>query len=108
MRFDDNGGAEVNYEPNSFGGPTEDASFREPPLALDGPADRYDHRQGNDDYAQAGNLYRLLPADERQRLYRAIANAMQGVPQEIVNRQLAHFAKVDPAYADGVRAALKG
>jgi catalase len=31
---------------------------------------------------------------------------MQGVPSEIVERQLMHFARVDPAYAAGVRAAL--
>jgi catalase len=103
MRFDDNGGAAPNYEPNSFGGAKETAAFREPPLALSGDADRYDHREGNDDYTQAGNLYRLMPAAERARLHQAIAKAMTGVPAAIVERQLAHFAKADPAYGDGVR-----
>mgnify|MGYP000713560948 CR=1 FL=1 len=107
MRFDENGGGSVNYEPNSFGGPVEDPSFNEPPLAISGAAGRYDHREGNDDYTQAGNLYRLLPADEKQRLHRAIAKAMAGVPGEIIERQLAHFGKADPAYAAGVREALK-
>jgi catalase len=107
MRFDDNSGGNVNYEPNSRGGPTEDPRFKEPPLHISGDADRYDHRQGNDDYTQAGNLYRLLPAAEREHLHRAIANAMQGVPTEIIERQLGHFAKADPAYADGVRQALR-
>ncbi len=107
MRYDDNGGGSVNYEPNSFGGPTEDPRFKEPPLRIDGAADRYDHREGNDDYGQAGNLYRLLPPAERERLHRAIAGAMRGVPGEIVERQLAHFGKADPAYARGVREALK-
>jgi len=32
---------------------------------------------------------------------------MAGVPHEIVERQRAHFAKADPAYAEGVRKALK-
>ncbi len=108
MRFDDNGGASVNYEPNSFGGPTEDPRFKEPPLRISGDADRYDHRAGNDDFTQAGNLYRLMPKDERERLHVAIAGAMRGVPQEIVDRQLAHFEKADAAYAAGVRRALKG
>jgi catalase len=106
MRFDGNGGGSVNYEPNSFDGPAEDRKFVEPPLPIGGAADRYDHRQGNDDYTQAGNLYRLLPAAERERLHRAIAGAMDGVPREIVDRQLAHFDKADPAYGKGVRAAL--
>jgi catalase len=31
---------------------------------------------------------------------------MAGVPMEIVERQLAHFDKIDPAYGAGVRKAL--
>jgi catalase len=107
MRFDENSGGSVNYEPNSFGGPVEDPRFKEPPLRITGDADRYDHREGNDDYAQAGNLYRLLPQPEKERLHAAIACAMKGVPKEIVDRQLGHFEKADPAYAAGVRKALK-
>jgi catalase len=106
MRFDGNDGGAVNYEPNSFEGPAEDKRFKEPPLKLSGDADRYDHRKGNDDYTQPGNLYRLMPADERDRLHKALAGAMSGVPKEIIERQLAHFAKADKAYADGVRKAL--
>jgi catalase len=106
MRFDGNSGGAVNYEPNSFGGPLEDPCFKEPPLQLTGDADRYNHREGNDDYTQAGNLYRLMPPDERQRLHEALAGAMAGVPREIVERQLSHFAKADPAYGEGVKKAL--
>ena len=106
MRFDSGYGGDANYEPNSFGGPAEDARFKEPALKVTGDADRYDHRTGNDDYTQAGNLYRLMPNDERQRLHLAIAGAMCGVPKEIVNRQLSQFAKADKAYAEGVKKAL--
>ncbi len=102
MRFDGNGGASVNYEPNSFGGPKEDARFKEPPLAIKGAADRYDHRVGNDDYTQAGNLFRLFSQAERDRLMDAIAGAMTGVPEFIQRRQIGHFAKADPAYGAGV------
>jgi hypothetical protein len=42
----------------------------------------------------------------RQRLFSNTAATMQGVPLEIVERQLTHFAQVDPAYAAGVRAAF--
>jgi len=48
-----------------------------------------------------------MPPDERERLHQAVAGAMEGVPQEIIDRQLAHFEKADPAYAKGVRKALK-
>jgi catalase len=102
MRFDGNGGGSVNYEPNSFGGPKEDARFKEPPLKLTGAADRYDHRIGNDDYTQAGNLFRLLSQGERDRLMDAIAGAMTGVPEFIQRRQIGHFAKADRAYGAGV------
>lgn len=107
MRFDGNAGGAVNYAPNRRGGPAEDPRFKEPPLHISGDADRYDHREGNDDYTPASNLYRLMPAAERQRLHQAIANVVQGVPKEIVERQLGHFAKADPAYAEGVRKALR-
>lgn len=106
MRFDDNGGGSVNYEPNSFGGPVADPHFQEPPLKISGDADRYDHRVGNEDYNQAGNLFKLLPEDEKQRLFQNIAAAMQDVPQFIIERQLAHFTKADPAYGEGVAKAL--
>jgi catalase len=106
MRFDGNSGGSVNYEPNSFGGPVEDPQYVEPPLQIDGDAVRYNHRAGNDDYSQIGNLFRLLPADEQQRLFRNIAASMQGVPRLIIDRQLEHFRKADPAYAEGVAKAL--
>jgi catalase len=106
MRFDDNAGGAVNYEPNSFGGPVEDPAFKEPPLAISGAADRYDHRAGNDDYGQPGNLFRLMSPDQKRQLFDNIAAAMQGVPEDIQRRQIAHFAKADPAYGQGVAGRL--
>ena len=100
------GSPDAYYEPNSFGGPKQDPSMAEPPLRISGDAARYDHRIGNDDFSQPRALFRLFNADEKQRLFANIATAMHGVPQEIVERQLALFAQVDPAYAAGVRIAL--
>jgi len=102
MRLDGNGGGAPNYEPNSFGGPVEKPAAKEPPLPLHGPADRYDHRVGNDDYRQPGDLFRLMTPDQQERLFANIAAAMEGVPLEIVERQLAHFNRADPAYGAGV------
>jgi catalase len=106
MRLDANGGGGVNYEPNSFGGPVQDKSVEEPALKISGDAARYDHREGNDDYTQPGDLFRLMNKEQQQALFGNIAAAMQGVPEFIVERQLGHFAKADPAYAEGVRQAL--
>jgi catalase len=102
MRFDGNGGASVNYEPNSFGGPVQDEQYQEPPLKISGDADRYNHRDGNDDYTQPGNLFRLMSGDQKEQLFSNIAEAMAGVPEEIKLRQIGHFTKADPAYGEGV------
>ena len=106
MRFDGNQGGAVNYEPNSFGGPAQDARFKEPPLHISGDADRYDHRAGNDDYTQAGNLYRLMSRDQKAQLIGNLVAAMKPVPREIQLRQLAHFFRADPAYGEGVAKGL--
>jgi catalase len=106
MRFDAPRATDAYYEPNSFGGPVQDPRFAEPPLKISGNADRYDHRDGNDDYTQAGDLFRLMKPDQQQRLFGNIAAAMAGVPEEIVQRQLVHFHRADPAYAAGVAKAL--
>lgn len=85
----------------------EDPGAKEPPLRIGGNADRYDHWAGNEDYwTQAGDLYRLMTAEEKQRLVANIAGAMRGVPREIQMRQLRHFHKADPAYGEGVARAL--
>jgi len=106
MRFDAPKGTDAYYEPNSFGGPKEDSRYAEPPLKISGDASRYNHRDGNDDYTQPGDLFRLMTPEQQQRLFKNIAAAMAGVPEEIVQRQLGHFHKADPRYADGVAKAL--
>ena len=106
MRFDAPAGSDAYYEPNSFGGPVEQPGVKEPPLRISGDADHYDHRAGNDDTTQAGDLFRLFDAGQRERLFGNIAAAMQGVPAEIVARQIALFRRADAAYGEGVARAL--
>jgi len=106
MRFDDNAGGAINYEPNSFGGPVEDPKFKMPPLMVSGAADRYDQHEGADDFAQPGNLFRLMTREQQKRLVGNLARAMQGIPEEIQRRQIAHFSKADPAYGEGVAKSL--
>lgn len=107
MRFDAPKPVNAYYEPNSFDGAVEYPAHREPPMALAGDADRHDHRIGNDDYSQAGALFRRFDGDQRRRLFGNIARHMKGVPDTIIKRQLAHFYEADPAYGAGVEAALK-
>jgi len=106
MRFDGNGGAAPNYEPNSFNGPKENPEYRERPRPLTGTLDRFDHHLGNDDYTQAGNLFRLLKPDAQKRLIANIVGSMKPVPKAIQERQIGHFLKADPAYGRGVAEGL--
>ena len=107
MNFKSNGtNPDAYYEPNSFDGPAERPDVLEPPMKISGDVDRYDHRDGNDDYCQPRALFELFDDQQKQRLYSNIAAAMQGVPEHIVERQLTHFEKVHADYAAGVRAAL--
>jgi catalase len=107
MRFDDNGGAAPNYEPNSFGGPQADPKYKEPPLKISGDADRYEQKRGvDDDYIQPGNLYRLMPPDEQQRLHKNIAASLKKVPREIQEKMIEHFTRADKNYGKGVAQAV--
>jgi len=106
MNFMTPSSSNAYYEPNTMEGSKEDSRFAEPPLKVSGDADRYNHREGNDDYTQPGNLFRLMSDDQKQQLFSNIAEAMAGVPDEIIRRQLGHFHKADPAYAAGVAKAV--
>lgn len=101
------GNVDAYYEPNSVSGSAKEApSFAEPPLKLGGDADRYNHRDGNDDYRQVKDLFDLFDDGQKHRLFSNIADAMEGVPAEIIERQMVHFGRVDAAYEAGVRAAI--
>jgi catalase len=103
-----NGGADPNYGNVDAGG-TDPPGFGhgDPGLPLTGFAARFDERGGEDDYTQAGNLFRLLIPQERQFLFDNLAAALASVDEEIVERQLGHFDRADPAYGAGVRAAMR-
>lgn len=108
MRFfrNDTGNADAYYEPNSFDGPQEDKSVLEPPLRIEGDANRYNHRIGNDDFGQPRALFNLFDAGQKARLFSNIAAAMGGVPEAIVERQCKLFDQIHAEYGAGVRAAV--
>ncbi len=109
LRFfaDNNEAPEAYYEPNSFGGPTQDPRYLEPPLKVSGEAKRWDHRENNEDYKQVEALFNLFDNDQKERLFLNIAEAMYGIPQFIIDRQLTHFDAVHADYGAGVRRALQ-
>jgi len=98
MRVDGNSGGEVNYEPNSFGGPSEAPEYREPPLKIDGDADRYNSYPCDDAdyYEQPGLLYRKALDDTgRQHLVENLVESLSDVSEDMQRRQLYHFHKAD-------------
>ncbi|WP_336881049.1 catalase KatA [Priestia koreensis] len=103
MRFDNNGGGSIYYEPNSLNGPKESPQHKPAAYPVSGVADSVAYDQ-DDHYTQAGDLYRLLTKDERTRLISNIVGAMKPVESdEIKRRQIEHFYKADPEY--GIRVA---
>lgn len=106
MRFDDNGAytqdEHDNYEPNGFNGPIQDPSLKEPPLRINGYIDRHDQHKGNDDYTQAGDLYRLLSESEKDRLTSTIAGTMKSIPKDLALKNIEHFKKCDPDYGSRI------
>jgi catalase len=50
------------------------------------------------DYAQPGALFRLMNAGQKEQLFSNLADAMQGVPERVIARQLVHFYEADPEY----------
>jgi len=103
MTVNGNFGAAPNYEPNSFGGPHQAGkSAALAPVAVTGNGERYTLPVKDDDFVQAGNLYRLLTADQKTRLVNNIAGAIKGAKRHIQERQIAHLKKADAEYGSRV------
>jgi catalase len=109
MRFDANGVRTKNYEPNSFDGPRQTGEPLYAGLAggLSGSHAPVRHAE-DDDFVQAGMLYRLMPEDARQRLVANIAgNLGQVTRDDIVTRSIGHFRNADSEYGGRIEAAIK-
>ena len=109
MRFDANGARAKNYEPNSFGEPVQTSEAYEHGLALSGttgPSPRAVHVEDND-FSQAGALYRVMPEEARKRLVENIAGSLSQVSRkDVIERSIAHFRKADPEYGQRVADAV--
>jgi len=99
MRVDNNGGGGPNYWPNSFGGPEPDASALEPSFEVSGQAAHHPFNHPNDDFVQAGNLYRNVMTDmDREHIVGNITAHLSGAKKRIQLRQCAIFFKADSEY----------
>jgi catalase len=107
MRVDGNYGSTLGYEPNSYGEWQEQLEYKEPPLELDGAADHWNHREDDDYYSQAGELFRLMSKEQQQVLFENTSRAMGDAPKEIKIRHIGNCLKADGAYGKGVAQALE-
>lgn len=107
MRMDGNAGSTLAYTPNSYGEWEAQPEFREPPLELSGAADYWDfHEDDSDYYTQPGKLFQLMTKDQQQVLFENTARNMGDAPEFIKIRHIQNCLKADPAYGQGVAAAL--
>ncbi len=110
MVFDGNRGRAKNYEPNSFGGPAQTDEPHSRGFAVEGTTGSHDWQRHpeDDDFVQAGLLYRLMPEDAKQRLVANIAAGLSRVSRaDIVDRSIGHFRKADPDYGARLEAAVR-
>jgi catalase len=106
MRIDGNAGGTLGYEPNSYGEWHQQPGFAEPPLALDGAADHWDHRQDDDYFSQPGRLFRLMSDQQKHVLFENTARAMGDAPRDVKLRHVGNCLKADRAYGEGVAKAM--
>jgi catalase len=109
MRSDGNAGRAKNYEPNSFGGPVQSDEPHVSPIEVHGAtgAFEWERHQEDDDFRQAGDLYRLMGSEEKDRLVANIAASLAKVSRpEIIERSLGHFRRADKDLGERLKKAV--
>ena len=99
-----------NYEPNSFGGPVQTSRPLWEPLPVAGVTGETatPRHAEDDDFVQAGNLYRLMAEDEKERLVNNLANAISGVTRDdIAERAINNFRQADEDFGKRLEAAVQ-
>ncbi|GLW53693.1 catalase [Kitasatospora phosalacinea] len=102
-------GREKNYEPNSYGGPAQTDEPLHAPQPLSGHTGTYPvpAHSKDDDFFQAGELYRLMTDAEKSRLIANLAGSLARVGRDdVVEKNLAHFHAADPEYGARLAAAV--
>jgi catalase len=109
--YDGRHGGAKNYEPNSFGGPFQ----TDRPLwasASDFTAGTGNHpapvHVEDNDFVQAGNLYRLMSEDGKERLINNLAGSIAGVSRDdIAERAIDNFRQADGDFGKRLEAAVQ-
>ncbi|TMP40609.1 catalase [Pseudoalteromonas citrea] len=106
-----NGKNSANFYPNDrtdTGAPSPDITTAEPPMPLAQNAWVKPHSQDHEDYyTQAGDLFRLMSAEQQLQVATNIAGGLSAANEHIQQRMLEQFDKADPQYMKAVKAALE-
>ncbi|GAB3238847.1 catalase [Glycomyces halotolerans] len=98
-----------NYEPNSFGGPDQTGEPLWAPIPVSGQTGEWEtpRHSEDDDFVQAGNLYRLMTDEEKDRLIANLAGSISQVSRDdIAERAIANFAKADEDFGKRLTVAV--
>jgi len=107
MCVNGNKGSTANYEPNSVGGPVEAPQYAIHAFHTDGAVRRYRPNHPNDDFVQAGNLYRsVMTPEQRTRLISNIVGHLKNAKKEIQVRQVKNFLRADREYGTRIAQGL--
>ncbi len=105
-----NQGSGANFFPNdraSEGAPVPKPSVAEPMMPLEEDAwVGFHESRDEDNFTQAGELYRIMTEDQKNQLAGNIAGGLSQASESAQARMLEQYAAADPDYAARVKAAL--
>ncbi len=103
-----NQGSDVNFYPNDRDDlPKPDSQYLEPPMPVGEDAWIGRHDQDEEDYySQAGDLFRLMSANQKEALSSTIAAGLSQAEKSVQDRMLGYMQKADEEYAERVKSKL--
>ncbi|MDO6477280.1 catalase [Alteromonas sp. 1_MG-2023] len=102
--------SDANFYPNNramAGEPAEAVEYAEPPMPLEQDAwlDIYD-TQDDDNFSQAGELYRIMNESQKQQLVRNIADGLSQATADVQEAMFAQYDAADEDYSRRVKEAV--
>lgn len=92
----------IDYEQSRYGEWQQQTEYSEPTLQLG----QWDHRQEQDYFSQAGDLFRMMSEVQRQALFANTASSIADESMQVKKRHIYHCLQADRAYGVGVAKAL--
>lgn len=109
MQVHGNQGNAPNYYPNTVSGSAvtrPDAKWHSDDAKGTFSRWTYQPRSADEDFVQAGDLYRIMSEDQKSKLVASIAGSLGQARKDIQERQVAHFYKADHDYGTRVAKAI--